>query len=369
MSTTSSLINALIVYGAFQALFIAFVVRRSQPKTLFKLLFAALLVVEGIILIERLLVETEVVNSVPHLLGIAYPISFLKPPLLFFMALSITEKDLRLEHRHGWHLIPFCLLLVMNLPFYFLSGAEKLASVQAFMEAIPSYRDFGFYFALSFFVYISIYIWRSLQQLHAFRQQVANNALVNWYRVILLAYSVFLGLHLIYFLIQPLGQFNWALINQLSMLSMTFIIQAIAFKLINQSTFFNTRPPDLGSLEQRQRAEERILQQLEHEKIYLDEDLNLDQLARVVRLSPSQASELINQRFGCSFKQLIKRYRLNEAKQILKNSEGGSIKLIEVAYASGFANKVSFYRAFRDLERMSPSAYLEQLRNDKKTES
>ena len=368
MSTTSSFINALIVYGAFQALFIAFVVRRSPPRTLFKTLFAALLIVEGIILIERLLVETEVINPVPHLLGIAYPISFLKPPLLFFMALSITKKDFRLERRHGWHLIPFGLLLVMNLPFYFLSGAEKLASVQAFMEAVPSYRDFGFYFALSFFVYIGIYIWRSLQQLNAFRQQVANNALVNWYRIILLAYSVFLGLHLVYFLIQPLGQFNWALINQLSMLSMAFIIQAIAFKLINQATLFNTRPPDLGSLEQRKAAEARILQRLEQDKIYLDDSLQVETFARAVQLSPAQLSEIINQRFGCSFKQLIKRYRLAAAKEILDNSPADNIKLIEVAYASGFSNKVSFYRAFRELEQMSPSDYLEKVKSSRKAD-
>ena len=70
MIQTSSIINALIVYGICQAFFIAFIALKSKNKTLFKKLFAFLLIIEGVILIERFLVESALINTVPHLLGI-----------------------------------------------------------------------------------------------------------------------------------------------------------------------------------------------------------------------------------------------------------------------------------------------------------
>ena len=35
------------------------------------------------------------------------------------------------------------------------------------------------------------------------------------------------------------------------------------------------------------------------------------------------------------------------------------MKLIDIAYDSGFNNKVSFYRVFKEFEGQSPSEYLE----------
>ena len=365
MTYTSSFINTLIAYGTCQAFFIAFIVFKSENKTLFKKLFASLLIIEGIILFERLLVETELINAFPHILGLAYPISFLKPPLVLFMALAITVKGYKLSKKSYLHFIPFGLMLLVNLPFYFLSGAEKLETVKAFMERIPSYQSFVFYFSLSFFAYIGIYIFLSIKKLNLFRQEITNNDLVNWYRIILMSYSVFLALHLIYFLVQPIGQFNFALVNQVSMLTMTFIIQAIAFKLINKSTLFNTKTPNLSNIEKRKAHEELIIQKLELDKIYLDDDLSLQKFSESVSLSPTDVSELINQKFNCSFKKLITKYRLNEAKKIIKNANGSKIKLIDVAYQAGFSNKVSFYRAFKEFDNISPSEYLKKMNNKK----
>ena len=363
MTHTSTIINTLIAYGTCQAFFIAFIVFKSENKTLFKKLFTSLLIIEGIILFERLLVETEMINSVPHFLGVAYPISFLKPPLMLFMAFTITIKNFKLSKKDYLHFIPFGLMLLFNLPFYLLSGIEKLETVEAFMEKIPSYQSFGFYFSISFFVYIGIYIFLSIKKLNLFRLHVTNNALANWYRVILMSYSVFLVLHLFYFLVQPIGQFNFALINQLSMLAMTFIIQAVAFKLIDKSTLFHTKTPNLSDLEKRTAHEGLIIHKLESDKIYLDDSLSLKKFSESVSLPPTYVSKLINQKFGCSFKKLVNQYRLNEAKSIIKNSNEKKLKLIDIAYQAGFSNKVSFYRAFKELENISPSEYLKKMKN------
>lgn len=360
MEKSSLIINILISYGAFQAFFISFVLLKPKNISLFNKLFAFLLIIEGITLFERLLAGTDLINTVPHLLGISYPISFLKPPLMLFMAYAITDRAFKLQKKAVWHLIPFGLMLLMNIPFYLMSGAEKLEFVNTFMEKIPSYQSFDFYFQLSFFVYIGIYIFYAFKQLDRFRLQVINNIMVNWYRIILIAYSGFLALHLGYLLIQPLGQLNFALFNPISMLAIAFLIQAIAFKLIDKSHLLKSKTPDLSNLEKRKKDESLIINQFEQEKIYRQDDLNLQKFSESVSRSPAYVSTIINQKYNCSFTKLVAKYRVREAKRIIENSGSEKVKLIDIAYQVGFNNKVSFYRAFKEFENISPSEYLEK---------
>ncbi|MEM9078214.1 MAG: helix-turn-helix domain-containing protein [Bacteroidota bacterium] len=363
MTQNVSILNILIAYGALQAIFIAVVLLKTSNRSIFKKLFAFLLIVEGVTLIERLLVETELIHSMPHILGISYPLSFTKPPLMFFMALAITHKGFRISKNTFLHFIPFVLMLLLNLPFYTLDGAEKLNLVRAFMEKVPSYASFDFYFTLSFFVYIGIYIFLCIKRLDHFRSYSLSNALVNWYRKLLLIYSGFLFLHLFYFVIQPLGNFNFDLINQVSMLAMTFIIQAIAYMLIQRSSLTTkTSVPNLGSLEQQKLDEKRILKALEQDKLYLDDELSLKKFSEKICLPHTYVSQIINQKFNSTFKRMINRYRIDEAKQIMESSKDEKIKLIDVGFRSGFNNKVSFYRSFREFENLSPSEYLERIK-------
>lgn len=366
MMQVSQVINTLIAYGTCQAFFIAFILLKSKNTTLFKKLFASLLIVEGIILFERLLVETDLINAVPHFLGIAYPISFLKPPFIFFMTLAITIKGFRLSKKMYLHFIPFVFIFILNVPFYFLKGVEKLETVRVFMEKIPSYQSFDFYFSLSFFFYIGIYIFLSIKRLNHFRLHVTNNLLVNWYRIILISYSIFLLFHLAYYAVQPIGQFNFALINQVSMLAMAFIIQSIAFKLVDKSILFQAKVPDLSDLEKRKAHENLIIEKFEKDKIYLDDTLTLQKFSDAVALPHAYVTELINQKFNCSFKKLVSQFRLQEAKGLMVKGNDSAIKLIDIAFQVGFNNKVSFYRTFKEFEGVSPSEYLEKLKKQEK---
>ena len=173
---------------------------------------------------------------------------------------------------------------------------------------------------------------------------------------------MFLAGHLAYFAIQPLGGYNFALINQVSMLAMTFIVQAVAYKLLDKSLMLTVKAPDLGNLKQRAADEVRILTALEEEKPYLDDGLTLQQFAASLGLPAPYVTELINQKFNCTFKKLINRYRLEEAKRLMANSNGSAPKLIDIAYDAGFNDKVSFYRVFKEFEGLAPSEYLEALK-------
>ena len=52
MDPKVSILNILIAYGALQAIFIAIILLKATYRSLFKTLFALLLIVEGVTLIE-----------------------------------------------------------------------------------------------------------------------------------------------------------------------------------------------------------------------------------------------------------------------------------------------------------------------------
>lgn len=356
----STIVNGLIMYGGLQAIFISIFLFKSKSKLLFNKLFAVLMLIESISLFERLLLETGVIRYIPHLLGVSYPLSFIKPPLLLFMAYAVVNAKFRFKLSSLLHFTPFILLLIMNVPFYSMESSIKLKLTREFIDKIPSYSSFEFYFALSFFIYIGVYLIKSIRKLNHYRSYALNNSLVNWYRLILFLYLGFLFLHLVYFIFQPLTGMNFSLINQLSLLIMTFVIQSIYFALINSSTLLNAKVQDLGKLSERKRSLKLIIDEFEASKVFLDDKLSINKFASAISLTPKEVSKIVNQKYNLSFQKLVARYRVEEAKMLM-SSNSEKLKLIDIAFKSGFNNKVSFYRAFKEVEGLSPSEYLEKL--------
>lgn len=365
MLNMAYILDLLIAFGACQAFFISFVLLNGRDKSSFKKFFSWFLIIEGITLVERLLAGSGFIEAVPHLIGVSYPISFLKPPLLLFMAIVLVNSEFKLRAVHYLHFIPFGIMLVFNLPFYAMAPEAKLEMVREFMNRVPSYQSFDFYLSLSFFFHIGSYLYVAIRVLRRFKTQVKNNALVNWYLTVLFSYTYFLLAHFLYFVFSPMGWLKFPTFNQISLLIMTFIIQSIAYRLINRSEIFNhRRTPDLRDLENSKQVEQLIKNKFENDKIHLDDMLSLERFSRSIDKPAAFISELINQRFGCSFKNLVAQYRLEEAKSLMHHTAMDQIKLIDIAYGSGFSNKVSFYRTFKAHTGYSPSEYLKELKND-----
>ncbi len=359
---TNLLFTVLVAFGTFQALFMAFVLLGGRRKGLAKPLFAILLLIEGITLLERLLADTNLIESVPHLLGISYPISFIKPPLLLWTAKAVIDQKFRFVRKDLYHLTPFLLMFLLQLPFYLSPAEEKLAFVRDFLEKVPTYTSFDFYLSLSFFAYIGIYLVLTLRLLRDYRKHIKNNYLANWDYRILLLYTLVIGINLVYFLILPLGLLEAPVFHQISMLVMSLLIQSVAYSFFSQAEIFSQNVQvDLSQLEERRRHEIQIKTLFEDDKIHLDDTLNLDQFAARLDLPKKYVSDLINQSMGYSFKELLNSYRINEAIQMMRENQDPRKSLIDIAYSCGYTNKVSFYRSFKKKMGVAPSEYYQKL--------
>lgn len=86
-----------------------------------------------------------------------------------------------------------------------------------------------------------------------------------------------------------------------------------------------------------------------------DASLNLTAMAARVDLTPHQLSELVNTHFQCGFSELLRRYRVADAKRQLLAEPDSSV--LAIGLASGFSSQSNFYTAFRDQEGCTPGAY------------
>jgi AraC-like DNA-binding protein len=87
---------------------------------------------------------------------------------------------------------------------------------------------------------------------------------------------------------------------------------------------------------------------------YSDPDLSLDKVAKLLDLSASHLSRILNHDVGVSFRRLLRQTRIEEAKHLLA-SKRYSIK--EVALRVGFIDSHYFSRTFKALTGQKPSAY------------
>lgn len=99
---------------------------------------------------------------------------------------------------------------------------------------------------------------------------------------------------------------------------------------------------------------EDILFILENKKVYLDANINLTKLSRMLHTNTTYLSKVTNICFGCNFKTLLNKYRINYAKVLLKENE---CDIRQLPARCGFLSRSTFYAAFAKFEQTTPKDY------------
>jgi len=102
---------------------------------------------------------------------------------------------------------------------------------------------------------------------------------------------------------------------------------------------------------------ERLVEIMETDKPYLDENLSLGDLAERIDLTDKRLSELLNRHLNTNFYDFVNTYRIEAFKQKLSDVRFENFTLLALAFESGFKSKTSFNRVFKKNTGMSPSEY------------
>ena len=117
----------------------------------------------------------------------------------------------------------------------------------------------------------------------------------------------------------------------------------------------NYPPPSQGESSGGESLFSAICRLMSSERLYTNADLNRDDVASRLATNGNYVADAIREATGGNtFMQFVNRYRLRHASQQLTNTDDS---IEQVAFSSGFNNRQTFARIFRDEFGMSPSDF------------
>lgn len=119
--------------AAMQGLFLAYLVINRKSHTPENFLLAGLVTAMSVAILGAVLGLSGYYNQFPHLIRVGDPLVLLFGPLLFGYIHLLTQNKLP---AHYWlHFLPFLVYTGNLIPFYALSGAEKIAFTNKYFQS------------------------------------------------------------------------------------------------------------------------------------------------------------------------------------------------------------------------------------------
>lgn len=309
----------------------------------------------------------------PGLAGLQLPFRILLGPALYLYAHATMSAEKAVDKKILWLAAAGPILVVVAmLPFMFLiSPAEKLALASPAIRDPELWRIALFtclFSTVTFIVFTAVFLILSLklhsahvQQLMERFSEIEHNSLA-WFRSILWVWGAVWLLFSVEFMAGAMG-WLWVgsgkLLPTLEVIALGIFIQkSLAQKILEQSEKGAPRTSQpreaIISSEKMQLIASKLHRAMVEDKLFLQDDLSLNRLSQAIAETENHISETLSQHLNTRFFQFVNRYRVEEAKRELAQSD----KLITtIAFVVGFNSKSTFNTAFKNMTGHSPSAY------------
>jgi AraC-like DNA-binding protein len=355
--------SVIFLIAAVQGLFIALILFRWQRgDRAANRLLAAIMLLFSLTLLEYVLYWSRCWREFPHVADSSLMFPVLFGPLLWFY-LRMIYLGKKISGKDAWHFIPFLAGVVLMLPWYFLDaeGKKAIFSGQS-SHPVPVFvlNTLTIVRIVHMFAYA---VWNAV----FISRQPRIGATTRWAWTLDAFFAGFALSYTTYFVLAWVGWLNPQWDYQISA-SMTAFIYLIAYAGYVQPAVFEgyrwnepNAPVKYRNSGLTPEASRSLLQNLQlymqQERAYHDPDISLDKLAAALNASKHHVSQIINEHLGASFFEYVNQLRVEEAKSLLAETTRNDLHVIEVAYAVGFNNKVSFNAAFKKATGMTPTEY------------
>lgn len=270
----------------------------------------------------------------------------------------VTSQKVRLKD--AVHLLPLAFVFWCYSRIYFLPSEEKLQ--------VLSLRKMGDYIYLSSYVVWIIsacMIFYVLLTYFSFRDTPIGQNKKRWLYWVLAAFSCYVLAMVSYFVISRLGMITTGKDYVIMYLIVFFVGVMTYFALMQPAIFEGLRIEQIIPFVKYKKTglttahslelKKALLLLMKKEQPYLNGNIRLDDLAEKLNISRHHMSQIINEHFDTNFFDFINSYRIETAKEFLDSEAPQTIT--DVIYASGFNNRVSFYKAFKRHTGETPSSF------------
>jgi AraC-like DNA-binding protein len=351
------------------------------------------LLLQSFALLESCLYWTNYFYRVPEFYGSTSLFALLYGPLLLIYFDSVFENPKPLI-KYGFHFLPFLIMLGLKVPFYLSSPEIKFHHPD---QPLLSYIINGHidYAEIVKITHLSIYGYILLRRIRSYPSIGYMRPWANW---ILIFFISFIVLTILYWSIVvtqgyilladyfislsacgSIVLFAWFGDSYEKLKEGEPIIESLLPHLKHQTQQIgqplsasshsaemlsdeggDTKYKNSGlpaSLAKKLAADLELL--MSREQLYRENDLKLETLAEKLKSNRHFVSQVINQFYKTNFFDFINAHRIEEAKRLLV-SGSHEMNIIEIAYAVGYNNKVTFNTVFKRITGITPSEYRKQ---------
>ncbi len=343
-----NIFNVIILIGALQGYIVGLLLIKNHRFKLPQLYLALLLIGFSAVLTKVTLVDILGGNGFPKLyLNFIYLVA----PSLYLYVKTLKKNNYSFRNVF-FHFYPFVIInLIYFVLFLFSDNIRyylKIIEILIVVDDIVS------------FTYFTIYLFLSSLLLKRNKEEFKPKQ-VKWLKTLLFINSSFLSIWLVYIItftqdIEMNVYYPIMIILSLSLYYKSFYVINNKLVVFDSSSIYKRKKHDFDN-SQIKILLERLNSLMEIQKPFLDGELSLNSLAKLLEVNPKTLSFLINEHIQKNFNNYINEWRIKEVKKRLTQKEYAHLKMLAIAFDCGFNSKSTFNLAFKKATGMSPTSY------------
>lgn len=323
------------------------------------------------------------------------PLYLMAGPFIYFYVKGTLEDKVEWKWIHAAHLIPFIIFFINGCPYLFSSFQHKLDYARLIHQNKDNLKtlEYNLFFPnvlglLLRPVSVGVYILASFYQIYKtnkYHRQESRQFrfILRWLIVLLTVSSGFMVIYGyagnlalnndIETTFSILQQINYVigglfLMIPLSILMFPQILYGIPLSQSQSPSHANketsTTKKYIDENNKNHEAfkllSEKIIEYFDKEKPYLQQDFTLTELAKAMNVPQHHISYCFSDFLEVSFTKLRTAKRIEHAKELLLQAKNQSISISQIAEASGFSTRSTFFSAFKEYTGMTPTEFMEK---------
>lgn len=333
-------------------------------------LLAAIIVLPAFTFLVNYLTAIDLVEKMPFLIGLN--VSFLWAPIILWYVKLMLKQEVRITFAKIIHLIPmmisivYSVYLVIQPPLYIQKIAVDLRNY-IFPWQVEALNALIMFQLLGYMIY-SIFLvrkWKPEEEQHELMR--IKIRWLNQFLLVLFVLSLLLGSSHLFFTPVEVDYYVAPVLYDIfyfwvvyKSFSSSGIFADFTYNINIREEIASKEKYQGSALKQEQLDQYKgiVYAYMEIKEPYKNPELSITRLASDTGIPQHHLSQLINQEFGKNFFDFVNVYRIEKAKELMKDKSTNHLTLEAIGAASGFGSATAFYRAFKKHAGITPNSYL-----------
>lgn len=335
--------SAGLLHGILFAIYLCFI---KKKQTVPNLLLAAMLLFMAFRIGKSVMLNFG--NDLePTFIFIGLAFLLLIGPLLKEYVILMTRTNYKIPNYYYLEFIPFLVVFVMS--FFVTKNWFESSNVNKEVIIIFGGTLIFIYLHFAFYIFIACRILLKIKK--EYQEKTTTKAIktvLTWLHILLIGFSVIWISYFLNIIEDTVPYIVGPIVYSVVIYFLSYKAYILKVTDLDGNVF---KPNNDTSLFQ------RISDLVVRDTLYLESDISLARLSKLLGTSPQKISKAINQYAHQNFNDFINYYRIQDAKHLLADDTKKNYTISSIAFDTGFSSLSSFNSAFKKFEAMTPSVY------------